>query len=132
MNVQFRTDIDTYHAKLDEYVSRIHNKNLLVEVTKCCGYSEILPVCKTCTIHELYTEIHQVFVGSKCILYIKSPDGVFSVVPDVNQPLYAYIIENRVSLLPVYPIPAKVVYRIFVDDGHVHSDANDLCVFTNA
>jgi hypothetical protein len=23
-------------------------------------------------------------------------------------------------MVPVYPIPARIVYRIYVDDGHVH------------
>ena len=39
-----------YNENFEKYVNSMNKKMYIFEVTKCCGYSEIIPVYKTETI----------------------------------------------------------------------------------
>ena len=40
---------------------------------------------------------------------------------NANIKLCDYINNNTFLFIPIYPLPFKVVYRIYIDDGHNHS-----------
>lgn len=113
-----------YQNKIDEYVSTICNTRYLIEFTKrcCCNYSFFLPMHQNYTLAEVYrevilgTEIHnvQLYVedSTSCRLYIHR---------DSDMTLHMFIRQNAGMFVPIYPLPMKVVYRIYYDDGSDHS-----------
>jgi hypothetical protein len=106
------------------------NNGILLEITKCCGYSEIHSFHKNTTLAELHANLIILFELYRqdpiCNLYTKNNDGTYSLIDKSEVDIRAFIRNN--NLLPVYGLPAKVVYRIFIDDGHVHSN-EDICHF---
>ena len=50
--------IEDYENKLNAYIQSIINNHFIFELTKCCGYSEFLPVFSSCKLSELYTNVN--------------------------------------------------------------------------
>ena len=112
-----------YQTKLDEYVSTIWNTRYLIEFTKCCcNYSFFLPMYKNYTLAEVYrnvilgTEIHNIQ------LYVEdNMNSRLYIHRDSDMTLQMFIRQNTGMFVPIYPLPMKVVYRIYYDDGSEHS-----------
>jgi len=124
------TMIGEYDVKLQEYISQVTNHSFWIELTKCCGYGQLMTVFRECTLSELHKTVQmhmRVPTSMKMELYTL---GVFGErIPIPNCPtifLNSYIREYDARFRPVYPVPAKVVYRIFYDDGHVHTHTHDV------
>ena len=40
----------------------------------------------------------------------------------LDMPIKVYIQENIPYFTPIYPVPATVIYRIYIDDGHCENN----------
>ena len=125
--------IDTYNTKLTTYFNSITNMKYLFEITKCCGYSEFVSVYKDYTfLSDLYKNVHlQYHMNALNNLWIiNNLSGERLLIPnDGNISLKEFILNNNNYFIPIYPLPSKVVYRIYFDEGtcHCHNDDNTIC-----
>jgi hypothetical protein len=118
--------INEYYNKLNSYMNYITNNQYIFELTKCCGYSEFLPIFMNCKLSELYTNISYK-------LEIQKEVKLFAINTSTNEKLEIpndnnVFIKNFLKLYknyftPVYPVPAKVVYKIYYYSGCCH-DSN--------
>jgi predicted nucleic-acid-binding Zn-ribbon protein len=127
-----------YNAKLDDLCNKIPNNKYIFEVTKLCGYGEFLLVYKKQTLLDLYRTVS---IQTECkdileLFFIDSTTNKKIKVPITNEiTIWEFIFSknngpNQV-IKPIYPIPCKIVYRLYFDDGHTHGDnACELKVFT--
>lgn len=117
---------DQYNSKLNTYISSMTQRQYLFEITKCCEYSEFVPTYKTNTLADLYKIVLNQFCHtgeSPVELYVRQNNIVDRLVIP-NDPaigLRDFINANQLFFVPIYPLPATVVYRVYFDDGHLHT-----------
>jgi hypothetical protein len=113
--------------KMKEYVSSISDRNFIFEITKCCGYSEILCVNKNETLTNLHRNIVFQFGKAYTIYVVNNKTNEKINIPDSNDVLIRnFIIENKECFIPIYPLPDEVVYRVLFHDGCNHKvDENE-------
>jgi len=101
--------------------NRILTNNYLFEITKCCGYGFFSVLFREYTLEDLHKHILFEMPSSTIELYVLSETGEKIVIPRDNTiNLHAYVLSHREWFKPIYPMPAKVVYKIYYDDGHTH------------
>ena len=114
--------ITTFNEKFNTFQSNIKNYSYIIEVTKTCGYSEFILICKDNTLLDLYKHISLHFECKNIKkLYVLNEETQEIIIIPVTEKitLRQYIVENNnTSLKPIYPIPCHIVYRIYFDDGH--------------
>ena len=118
--------MDIYNTKINNYFNTIPQRQYLFEITKCCEYSEIIPTYKTANLTDLYKNILNQFYNNQnnpIELFVTKNGGQDKlVIPnDSNILLREFINMNHTFFVPIYPLPATVVYRIYFDDGHLHT-----------
>ena len=112
---------DSYKSKMQDYVSRISDRNFIFEVTKCCGYSEILCVNKKETLSNFHRNINFQFGKNHEMYVINNKTNEKVTLPDSSDILIqTFIIENKECFIPLYPLPNDVVYKIHFHDGCNH------------
>jgi len=118
-----------YQEKFDEYLHNIHTLMFTFEVTKCCGYSTFVSVYKNQTLIDLYSNIIQHFGNIEIKeLYFISPDDERVNIPistqSVSEFVRANIVCNPIKLIPIYPLPRPIVYKLYLNDGYC---CNNFC-----
>ena len=112
---------DSYKKKMREYISRLPDQNFIFEITKCCGYSEILCINKNETLASLHRNILFQFGKAYTMYVINNKTNEKINIPDSNDVLIRnFIIENKECFIPIYPLPDSVVYRVLFHDGCNH------------
>lgn len=120
--------MDKYIELNNEWNRAVATNMVTLECTKhLCGYAFFIQVYQTSTI----TDVHNMVCD-----HIGAPRNSVSIylcaqnMPDVvlSKTDLTSVIEltrtYKPYMVPVYPIPAKVVYRIYIDDGHC---SNGMC-----
>ena len=117
-----------YNQLVSNYLKEIPSKMFTFEVTKCCNYSTLVFLYREDKLSDLFIQVAKHFGCQKLVsLYILDTVGQKVLVPfNSNTFLKDFIFEhtqtyNRI-LKPIYDVPLPVVYRIFIDDGHIHDD----------
>ena len=118
--------VDQYNSKLNTYITSMTQRQYLFEITKCCEYSEFVPTYKTATLADLYKTVLNQFCHtgeSPCELFTRQNNIVdrFVIPNDPAILLREFINANPLFFVPIYHLPAKVVYRVYFDDGHIHT-----------
>ena len=130
---------DCIYKEYQEKFEKISVNNefkFLFEMTKCCGYGFMQYFYKMNTLEEVYRALELEMSHIKIIsIYLKDCNGVRIDIPrDSTVLLYEFVYANRPLFVPIYPLPATVVYRVYFDDNHVHCH-NDMTInntiFTN-
>jgi hypothetical protein len=117
-----------YEAKLSDYVSRLTNQHIILELTKLCGYGCFIPINKKSTLIELYNSVSLLFEREVLeLFFINSETNEKIKVPisgntSVQDFIFTHNSGSNYKIRPIYPIPCKVVYRLYFDDGHTHGD----------
>ena len=116
---------DRYIDNMNTLVILINNNKYLFEMTKCCGYGFILPIYKMHTLNEFY-HIMDLELSHLTItrIYLENLNGEQIEFPRNEMTMYDFINENNAWFTPIYPLPSKVVYKVFFDDGHHHNHDN--------
>ena len=115
---------ENYNDKLTDLIRQFPNNKYVFEITKCCNYSTFVLVNKRGTLVDLYKEVSNWFeCRTVQQLYLKSPAGGLITIPmtDIIS-IKDYIRDNQPMFTPIYPVPNWVVYRIYLDDGHSHTE----------
>ena len=117
-----------YQTKYDEFQNNLKQRMFLFEVTKHCGYSTFVPIYKTQTMLELYSNVVHHFGNSDRdvgILYFISDSNHQRVrIPLSCQTVADFVSSNITSsptnLTPIYKYPLPVIYRLYLDDERCH------------
>lgn len=109
--------IGVYKQLETRFFQTFSEKNYFFEISKCCGYSELVNVAKEGTLQMLYDNVSSIF-GKNCKLYIiRESERLW--IPSSNDIIKEYLRETP-QLKPEYPLPANIVYKIYIDDGSCH------------
>jgi len=118
--------MNEYNEKMKDILNRCEYNKYLFQMTKCCGYSFIQLVYKDNTLNELYhnisLELSHLTIAS---LFLENINGERLEIPRNAMTVRDFVIANQQWFIPIYPLPSKVVYRIFFDDGHFHIHENN-------
>jgi len=120
--------LEQYYSRRDDFLRLLtQNSQFIFEVTKCCGYGEWVSVFKDQPIVQLYNNIENQFAGLRpkelCAIDIS---GNKLLVPETSNLTLRLLIKNNPSFFkPIYPLPAYVIYRIYIDEGCCHKGKHD-------
>ena len=124
--------IEKFNNNLNDYINNyVRNNMYIIELTKCCGYQTFITVYKDETLIDLYKRA-SMHIGTYEIksLFIITPRNEKITVPisgimTFRQFLMSQIMDsNNPNMIPIYPMPAHIVYRIYLDDGDCHEHNN--------
>jgi hypothetical protein len=125
---------NSYDEKITEYLTTVRNLMFTFEITKCCGYSTLVTVYKDESLADLYKKVAFHFGSEVVELFFLSPISTHIRVPLSNIPVFKFVNDNITRsprlLMPIYPLPSPVVYRLYINDGthccHGHN-SDDHC-----
>ena len=124
--------MNLYHDKLNDHIKEIPGRMYTFEITKCCDYSTFIFMYKDETLMDLYNRVsHHFGLGDIKKLFIKIPNYDDDVtVPLTGLKTIRSFINDQIccnpsKMVPIYDLPAPVVYRIYLDDGHHHNDLSN-------
>ena len=118
-----------YNAKFLQLCNGITNQQYIFEITKLCGFGQFLTAYKKQSLLDLYKtvsiqfeckDIKQLFFINNCTnerIRIPITDEI-----TIWQFIFSHNSGSTQIIKPVYPVPCKIVYRIYFDDGHTHGD----------
>jgi len=119
-----------YDAKFADFFNKISNDKYIFEITKLCGYGEFLLIYKKQSLLELFKSVSIQFQSKdiKELFFINSYTNEKIRIPitdgtTISDFIYSNNLVNQV-IKPVYPLPCKIVYRIYFDDGHTHENTH--------
>lgn len=118
-----------YNLKFKDYCDKIQNDKFILEITKLCGYGEFLVIYKKQTLLDLYKMVSTQFECKdiKELFFTDSNTNEKIRIPITNEiTIWEFIFSKNngpaQAIKPIYPIPCKIVYRIYFDDGHTHGN----------
>ena len=137
--------VEEYNTKLNKYYKYIENNMFILDVEKLCGYSEFVLVYKNCTITDVRNSIFRHFecshMENKKLFVTKTNNSITQssldcsdnatrmdisddyMVLSESDELFRNLVNNCSEYFrPLYDMPCKVVYKIYLDDGHCTSD----------
>jgi hypothetical protein len=94
----------------------------IFEVTKCCGYGEWVSLFKKETLSKLYSNIGFQYNNIPSKLYtICLITNKKLLIPNTNDILVKdFILNNPTFFKPIYPIPMRIVYKIYYTEDRCH------------
>jgi hypothetical protein len=116
--------MEEYENKMKEYMQSIVNNQFIFELTKCCGYSEFLPIFPKCKLNDLYINVtHKLEIQQEIKLFVinSSTNEKLEIPNDSNVFIKDFIKLFKHYFTPIYPVPAKIVYKIYYDSGCCHN-----------
>jgi len=109
--------IAEYNELLQDYLTNSRNGRYFFVLEKSCGYKWMTAFYKDNTLAEVYRGITLDFQNPLAVLYIKNAEGEREDIPNTDTiHLGEFIRANNAVMRPVYPMPARVVYKIYYDD----------------
>ena len=117
-----------YNQLVSNHLKEIPGRMFTIELTKCCNYGTLLFLYKEDKLSDLFIQAAKHFGCQKLVsLYLLDQQGQKVFIPFNSSTLIKdFIFEhtqtNNRILKPVYDVPLPVVYRIYIDDGHVHHE----------
>ena len=99
-----------------------------MEVTKLCGYGEFNTIYKQQSLLDLYSIVSLQFDREIIeIFFLNDITKEKIKIPISNTITIQNFISKHNSgpeiiIKPIYPVPCKIVYRLYFDDGHKHND----------
>ena len=128
MNLSLEEQTNKYNQLVSNHLKEIPSKMFTFELTKCCNYSTLVFLYKEDKLSDLFIQVAKHFGCQKLVsLYLLDQQGQKVLVPFNSRTLIKdFILEytqsNNRILKPIYDVPLPVIYRIYIDDGHIHDD----------
>jgi hypothetical protein len=113
--------LEKYNSLMVAFNARTSFNKYYFEFTKCCGFSFLMLFFRDYTLEDMYrnTQLEMGFNNIK--LFVQNAAGLRLEIPrDSNVAIREFIADFPSYFVPVYPMPANVVYSIVIDDGHEH------------
>ena len=122
--------IAEYDNCKDTFLNTIQDYQYIFELRKCCGYKEWIMIYKSKTVKDLYDNLYcQLKIPTNrnppIRLFLVKNEEKIEVVND-DTLLYDYICNYQDYLRAIYPLPCKVVYPLYIDDGSCHDDHSNI------
>ena len=124
--------MDQYNDKFEQFCKRLPNNKYIFELTKLCGHGEFLTIYKKQTLLDLYKIVSMEFESKdiKELFFLNNCTNEKIRIPITNEMTILQFIFNHNNgsnqiISPVYPVPCKIVYKLYFDDGHTHD--NQVC-----
>jgi hypothetical protein len=118
-----------YNAKFTDLCNKIPNNKFIFEITKLCGYGEFLTIYKKQSLLDLYKTVSMQFECKdiKELFFINNCTNEKIRIPITDEiTIWQFIFSHNSGasqvIKPIYPVPCKIVYKIYFDDGHTHGD----------
>ena len=110
---------NTYQTKLYEHIHNMTHLMYTFEVTKRCGYSTFITIYREETLIDMYAKVIDHFsLNDLMELFFYTPSGERIRVPLCKQSVGEFVQTNTSTnvnnLVPVYPFPRPVVYRLYI------------------
>jgi hypothetical protein len=142
--------MEEYSVKLNKYYKYVENNMYILEVEKLCGYSEFVLVYKNSSITDVCNSIFQHFecshkenkrvfvtkIHPACTTHTSCDNSENSevtttpmniedciVLSESHELFRNFVNNNSEYFRPIYDLPCKVVYKIYLDDGHCNNNA---------
>jgi hypothetical protein len=117
--------IEKFNNNLNDYINNyVRNNMYIIELTKCCGYQTFITIYKDESLTDLYKRVSFHFETNEIkSLFIITPRNEKIMVPISGLITFRQFLMSQINdsnMIPIYPLPAHIVYRIYVDDGHCH------------
>jgi hypothetical protein len=117
---------ELYNQQINNYINNnIKNNMYLIELTKCCEYGSFITMYKDESLLDLYRRASLDFQSNEIkSLYIKNKDNNKILIPistltTIRDFIMSQIMDsNNPNMVPLYPLPCNVVYKIYIDDDH--------------
>ena len=114
---------DVYDEHLSSFLKQLPSEKYVFEVTKCCNYSTFVLVNKRGTLLDLYKEVSTWFECKTVkALYLLDDEEEHRTTIPMTEVVSIKDFISTSALKPIYPVPNWVVYRIYLDDGHSHTE----------
>ena len=118
-----------FNAKFEQLCNGIPNNQYIFEVTKLCGHGQFLTMFKKQTLIDLYKiiSLHYECKDIKKLFFINNCTNEKINIPitaeiTIRDFLFSHNSGPVQIIKPVYPMPCKIVYRVYFDDGHTHGN----------
>jgi hypothetical protein len=123
---------DNYNEKIEKYIKNMNKKMYIFEVTKCCGYSELITVYKNETMFDFFSRISHHFDGIEIKdLFFYTLQAEYIKIPLSNKKISEFVKENiscnPPKLISLYPYLNHNIYNIYLDDGICNCNGNCSC-----
>lgn len=120
---------EKYDKLLEEYTRYSKDRMYIFEMTKCCGYTELLYAYRIDSCLGLYKLVSlQMATNDIKQLYLKRPDETIINIPlSDHMPLNVFINEEitKHGLRSIYGLDCPVIYRLYYNDGHCDNNNNN-------
>jgi len=113
-------ELEVFNEAKDRYLKTLNNLHYIFQMTKCCDHFEWFTVLKNSTCIDLYKYIQLYFETERPIkLFAKDTFGNKLEIVSSECTIRSLLLSNCSFFRPIYNLPHPVVYRLYVDDGHV-------------
>ena len=115
--------IENFNNDLNNYINNyVRNNMYIIELTKCCGYQTFITIYKDESLTDLYKRVSFHFETNEIkSLFIITPRNEKIIIPISGLITFRQFLMSQINdsnMVPIYPLPAHIVYRIYVDDGY--------------
>ena len=104
-----------YNDNMQMYMDTVGTPYIFFEINKCCGYSQFIPTYRDGTLKDLHRAVSFHF-GFKIPTIVMKNEEDLLIVQEEDTLLKDFMRSNQEFFKPAYPLPAKVVYRIYFTD----------------
>lgn len=124
--------MEKYIELTAEWNRSVSTNMVTIECTKhICGYAFFIQVYKTSTVEDIHNMIcdHIGAPRNSVSIYLRTqnmPDIILSKTDATS--ILELIRLFKSYMIPIYPMPANVVYRMYIDDGHCCSNECSVCI----
>ena len=130
MNNNLSVNNISYDDHITSLTKQLQNQNYTFEITKCCNYSTFVLVNRSGTLLDLFkaTSLHFDCPDIKSLYVVNIQTNEKRRIPLTDTvKISKYILDQpREFFTPVYPVPRPVVYRVYLDDGHLCMNHNNV------
>jgi hypothetical protein len=104
----------------NRYLSSLSNMHFVFQMTKCCEYFDWIVILKSYTCNDLYKYITHFLQTQKPFkIFAKDSYGNKLEIVDSALDLKTLLLTNGTFFKPIYGLPHPVVYKLYIDDGHL-------------
>ncbi len=113
-----------YRENMQMYMDASGTPYIFFEINKCCGYSQFIPTYRDGTLNDLHRAISFHFGFKTPPIVMKNEEDML-IVQNEDILLKDFMRTNQEFFKPAYPLPAKVVYRIYFSEKCCSCSPND-------
>ena len=104
--------LQRYNVNMQMYMDSVGTPFIFFEINKCCGYNQFIPTYRDGTLKDLHRAVSFHFGFKTPSIVMKNGEDLL-IVQEEDTLLKDFMKSNQEFFKPAYPLPAKVVYRIY-------------------